>query len=220
MQGALFSVFNKEIGLSLTQTLNQAEFAKKAGIDEANQTLVGGIGSLAGAVVSFGILAQSNSEAKACDDEIKNIKNSVKGETLSMDVKQVNDKEIPMQEISKNDAFSIKGRDSSTGIKELSEDDKEKIQKLKQDSEMLRIHGNAKQQMASHTAQGLANAVQYKYIKQKGEDQAAQYLAQGLGNVLNTETSQMASAISSCDNNMQSTNGVISTIIQVSAVRG
>ena len=45
-------------------------------------------------------------------------------------------------------------------------------------------------------------------------------LAQGLSSVMNAQGQMLSSAISGCDNSMNNTESTITTIIQVSAVRG
>lgn len=67
---------------------------------------------------------------------------------------------------------------------------------------------------------GVSNLLQINTIKDQGKAQAAQNIAQGLSAVFNAQSSQLSSAVSSCDSYMQNTNSIISTLIQTSAIRG
>lgn len=236
MEEALFTMFANTMKVSLEQTLNQSKFAKATAADEALKTLEGGVFQIVGGATSIGMSAYTGNQADKLLDEAKGI--GTKTTEVGYVEKPLNETPSPKPPVSNTDKTEpfkeeqavIEGKlgqsTEETNKTQTEADetqvkaDKEERDKLQNQAKQLRDTGHTYANSINQAIQGLGSTAQFFAINQQGKDQAAQILAKGLNEMFNTETSQVSSAISGCDDAMKNTNSTLQTIIGVSAVRG
>ncbi|MGR3973298.1 MAG: hypothetical protein QRY72_01785 [Candidatus Rhabdochlamydia sp.] len=101
----------------------------------------------------------------------------------------------------------------------LSAEDDIQVKALYRKSELLSNTSSSSSQIVSSLGSASGQIASINSAIDQGKQNALKDMAQGLSSIFNNETSQMSAAISSCDNFMQNTNGIISALIQASSSR-
>ena len=244
MEGALFDIFANDVTLSIKQAQTQSKATKEAAVQESNGYWRQGLMLMAGAVVE-GICAGIG--YRGSDKLSKEAENIKAMETNTTALREIDPKlatagkTVPSAGLADEKLSPTAGTatligknstDTASQTKTLDPAEENKVPTLtKEQKKKQKNLQNAASQFSNNAnrvgqvlnqvvGNGVGGTLQSYTTLYRGEQNARQAIAQGLASALNNETSQMASALSSCDSYMQGTNQTLQTIISVSAVRG
>ncbi len=241
MEQNVFSLYASNTDMMLTETKCQADNAQIELTNQAKSQSLGGWlamgGSTAGLAMtglSCGMEVFNQNKAVAAG----NITSSKMDLTETDEVAQpanpngndgaaVNAQNGPLQV---DDGAEVQGQANSAELEEEEETENSKKKKAdKQTPEQKQVLRNADWwSQNSNTfssianqflGQGVAGVAQAPYTTNQADAKRVETTAQGLSAVFNSQGGLMTTVLQSCDSYMQGTNGTISTITQVSAIR-
>ncbi|MGR3912556.1 MAG: hypothetical protein QRY71_04530 [Candidatus Rhabdochlamydia sp.] len=101
----------------------------------------------------------------------------------------------------------------------LSQEDEVQMNSLYRKSKLISDSSASLSQISSSLGSASGQVASANYAMDVGQQNAMKDVSQGLSSLFNNEASQLSAALSSCDNFIQNTSGIISALIQASSSR-
>lgn len=211
------SAENSKVQINLSeatadQTLKELSAAAEGQRQNAIFTLSG-----AGAGIGLSIGTFAGAIATRPQEETSSVKNSIELEEKSSlpPLSKIDDQlgEVELQ-------GENKPAPTSSTSKEPTEEKETKQPQASPLHRYLTDHGYLLANTTQTGIQSLGGLQQAKYTAIQAEEKSLEVIAQGIASVMNTQGGMLSSAVGSSDTFFNNTEGAITTIIQVSAIRG